>query len=171
MLMVALTMSLSSFAVDWLSPPDACIDGIAYHLDRVTKEASVTYNGEQPLNSPDATGGYTGVITIPSSITHEGVTYKVTTIGKKAFAGCRSLKKIVIKKPIKKIGKKAFFNCKKLKTIKIYTKKLTANNVGKDAFKNISKTAVFYVPKRKKTVYKTIFIKRGATKRMVFKTN
>ena len=119
MLMVALTMSLSSFAVDWLSPPDACIDGIAYHLDRITKEASVTYNGEQPLNSPDATGGYTGVITIPSSITHEGVTYKVTTIGKFAFRYCKEITSITIPNSVTNIEKQAFGFCSGLTSITI----------------------------------------------------
>ena len=119
MLTMAIMMSLSSFAVDWLSPPDACIDGIAYHLDRVTKEASVTYNGEQPLNSPDATGGYTGVITIPSSITHEGVTYKVTTIGKFAFRYCKEITSITIPNSVTNIEKQAFGFCSGLTSITI----------------------------------------------------
>ena len=110
-------------------------------------------------------------IKIPKSIKIKGKTYKVTAIGKKAFVGCKKLKKVVINSPIKKIGKNAFYNCKKLKTIRIYSKKLTKKNVLSGAFKGISKKATFYVPKGKKAAYKKIFLKRGAKKTMKFETN
>lgn len=112
-------MSLSTFATDTIYPPDVCINGIAYHLDRETKEASVTYNGERPLDSPDATGGYTGVITIPSSITHEGVTYKVTSIGKFAFRYCKEITSITIPNSVTNIEKQAFGFCSGLTSITI----------------------------------------------------
>ena len=110
-------------------------------------------------------------IKIPKSVKIKGKTYKVTAIGKKAFAGCSKLKKVTIKAPIKKIGKYAFYNCKKLKTIRIYSKKLTKSNVLTGAFKGISKKATFYLPKSKKAAYKKIFLKRGAKKTMKFVTN
>ena len=110
-------------------------------------------------------------IKIPKNVKIKGKTYRVTAIGKKAFAGCSKLKKVTIKAPIKKIGKYAFYNCKKLKTIRIYSKKLTKSNVLTGAFKGISKKATFYLPKSKKAAYKKIFLKRGAKKTMKFETN
>ena len=110
-------------------------------------------------------------IKVPKKIKINKKSYKVTAIGKKAFVGCRKLKKVTITGNIKKIGKKAFYNCKKLKSIRIYSKKLTRNNVLSGAFKGISKRAVFYVPKGKRAAYKLIFLKRGAKKTMKFKTN
>ncbi len=58
---------------------------------------------------------------------------KVKTIGESAFSGCKKLAKVTIGKGITKIGKKAFYNCKKLKTITIKSTKL--KTVGKYAFK------------------------------------
>lgn len=110
-------------------------------------------------------------IKIPKSVKINGKTYKVTAIAKKAFYNCKNLKKVTIKAPIKKIGKYAFYNCKNLKTIKIYSKKLTKNNVLTGAFKGISKKATFYLPKAKKAAYKKFLLKRGATEAMKFMTN
>ena len=108
---------------------------------------------------------------IPKTITIYSRTYKVTAIGKKAFVGCSKLKTVTINKNIKQIGKLAFYNCKKLKTVRIYSKKLTKNNVQKGAFQGIGKKAIFYLPKGKKAAYKKIFLKRGAKKNMKFITN
>ena len=102
MLAVALMMSLVSFAAD------ACIDGISYNLDRATRKASVTYNGNHRLESSSDPGQYVGAITIPSFITHEGVTYKVTTIGNYAFCWCKNLTSITIPNSVTSIGTEAF---------------------------------------------------------------
>ena len=110
-------------------------------------------------------------IKVPKNIKINRKSYKVTAIGKKAFAGCSKLKKVIITGNIKKIGKNAFYNCKKLKSIRIYSKKLTKNNVLTGAFKGISKKATFYVPKGKKAAYKLMLLKRGAKKTMKFETN
>ena len=110
-------------------------------------------------------------IKIPKSVKIKGRTYKVTAIANKAFSGCKKLKKVIINSPIKKIGKYAFYNCKKLKTIKIYSKKLTKNNVLTGVFKGIAKKATFYLPKNKKASYKKFLLKRGGTETMKYMTN
>ena len=47
-------------------------------------------------------------VTIQSTVKTDGVNYKVTAINKKAFTGCKQLKKIRIKgKNLKKVNKKA----------------------------------------------------------------
>ena len=111
MLAVALMMSLVSFAAD------ACIDGISYNLDRATRKASVTYNGNHRLESSSDPSQYVGAITIPSFITHEGVTYKVTTIGNYAFCWCKNLTSITIPNSVTSIGTEAFGYCESLTSI------------------------------------------------------
>lgn len=69
---------------------------------------------------------------IPATVKYNGIKYKVTVIGKKAFNGCKKLKTIVIGKNVKKIEKSAFYNCKKLKNIRIKSKKL--KTIPKKAF-------------------------------------
>lgn len=58
----------------------------------------------------------------------------VTDIESNAFSKCIALPAITIPSTVKKIGSKAFFQCKNLRYILIKTKKLTAKNVGKNAF-------------------------------------
>lgn len=58
----------------------------------------------------------------------------VTTIGASAFNKCTALVIITIPAKVKKIGSKTFYQCKNLRYILVKTKKLTAKNVGSDAF-------------------------------------
>ena len=90
-------------------------------------------------------------VTIKSVIKVNGVKYKVTAIGKKAFKNGKKLKSIVIGKNVSKIGKGAFAGCKKLKSIKIKSKKI--KKFVKGTFKGVKKTCVIKVPKAKKKVY------------------
>lgn len=56
-------------------------------------------------------------VTIPATVKYKNKTYKVTEIGKKAFANCKKLKKAVIGKNVAKISKSAFANRKKLNIV------------------------------------------------------
>lgn len=97
-------------------------------------------------------------VTVPSTITVDGITYQVTEIGANAFKGCKKLKKVTIPANVTKIGKKAFYKCKALKTVTIKSKKLSS--VGSAAFKGIAKNAVIKLPKAKKTAYKKLLKKK-----------
>lgn len=110
-----------------------------------------------------------GAVIIPATVTLRGTTYKVTSIGKKAFAGNKILKKVVIGKNVRNIKSKAFYNCKKLKNIKIKTTKLTKKSVGTKAFKGINKKAKVNVPNKKLVSYRKILLNRGVKKQTVIK--
>ena len=58
------------------------INGIHYNLSKSQGTAQVTYTGSSYSNNT-----YSGNIRIPSSVTHEGVTYIVISIGYNAFWG------------------------------------------------------------------------------------
>lgn len=96
-----------------------------------------------------------------------GVTFKVTSIGAKAFAGCGKLKKVTIGANVATIGKQAFSGCKKLKNIKVSSKKIA--RVGSGALKGIDKKAVIKVPSSKKKKYQKVFAKRGQAKTVKIK--
>ncbi|MDD6072523.1 MAG: leucine-rich repeat protein [Clostridiales bacterium] len=119
-------------------------------------------------------------VTVPATVTIDGVTYKVTaiaknafknnkkitkivignnivTIGAGAFLGCTKLKKIVIGKNVTTIGTKAFYKCTKLKSIIIPAK---VKNIGKSAFfgcKNLRKITINTKLLTKKSVGKNAF--------------
>ena len=89
---------------------DAKVDGIFYNLSGT--EAEVTYKKEGKQS-------YSGVVTIPSSITYKGKTYNVTSIGSNAFNGCVDLTSVTIPNSVTSIEKKAFYNCSSLASVTI----------------------------------------------------
>lgn len=60
--------------------------------------------------------GLTTVV-IPDSITYDGVTYTVTSIGERAFMGCSTLTSVTIPKTIKEIGLRAFDDCTSITSV------------------------------------------------------
>lgn len=64
------------------------IDSIWYDLNANSKQAKVTFKG---CSYDEYDDEYSGSITIPAAITHEGVDYSVTSIGERAFDHCSSL--------------------------------------------------------------------------------
>ena len=96
-------------------------------------------------------------VTISAVIKVKGVTYKVTSIGTKAFNGSKKLTKVTVGANIKKISNNAFFKCKSLKTVTIKSVLLTKKTASKRAFKGISRKMVMKVPKKMKKVYVKIF--------------
>lgn len=131
-------------------------------------------------------------VTIPNTVTIDGVIYKVTAIEKNAFYGCKKLKTVKIGKNVKMIGAKAFYKCKKLKAVTIGKKvrkigkkafygcsklkkliikstKLTKKRVGKKAFGKTPKRMTVKILKKKFKLYKSMLIKRGVNKKAKFK--
>lgn len=101
-------------------------------------------------------------ITVPNTITVDGIDYKVTSVSKNAFKDNKKLKKITIGKNVKTIGANAFYGCKNLKTIVIQSTQL--KTIGKNTFKGIYSKAKIKVPKNRFKFYKKLFNKKGLKK-------
>ena len=80
-------------------------NGIHYILDEATKTASVTYTGETPENN-----SYSGDLELPTKFKVNNEYYRVTSIGEKAFYGCKGIDYINISGLITQIGSQAFSN-------------------------------------------------------------
>lgn len=93
----------------------------------------------------------------------------ITSIGANAFKKCTSLKSITIPAKVKKIGANAFSGCRKLNNITVKTNKLTARNVGKNAFSQGAGNVNVKTAKSKLKVYENIFKARGMSKKSRFK--
>lgn len=83
------------------------------------QSGGIYYNVTGP-NTVEVTKGstygsdYSGDVTIPSSVTHGGVTYDVTAIGANAFLSCHDLTSVNIPATVTSIGEAAFYYCTSL---------------------------------------------------------
>ena len=100
-------------------------------------------------------------VTVPSAVKINGENYQVTAIAASALKNNTKVQKAVIGKNVKTIGKKAFYGCKNMKKITIKTTKLTLKGVGGQAFANGNKKVTVTVPKKKLKAYQSILKKRG----------
>ena len=121
---------------------------------KVTKSGEVTF--AKPKSSVK------GTVTIPDTVTIDGITYKVTAIEANAFKNNKNITKVIIGKNVTVIGNNAFSGCKKLKTITVKTTKL--KSVGKKALKGIHAKAKIKVPKSKLKKNKSLFKNKGQGK-------
>ncbi len=133
-----------------------------YKITGTGKNKTVTYVKSTKKNPVNAI--------IPNTININGITYKVTSIGKEAFKNNKKLKSVQIGRNITSIGQKAFSGCKKLDDITIYTNKLTAKSIGKKAFSKGNSKPKIKADIRKWQLYKKIFKSKGMSKKCKFKT-
>ena len=61
---------------------DTQVDGIWYNFNESNKTAIVTFRG---ISYSDYDNEYSGSVVIPPSVTYNGTTYSVTSIGYQAF--------------------------------------------------------------------------------------
>ena len=98
---------------------------------------------------------------IPDTVAIDGIVYRVTSIGEKAFYKNTSLKNIVIGSNVEKINAKAFYGCTSLNSIVINSTKLASGKIGANAFKKINKNVRVYVLASKYKAYKKMLKKAG----------
>lgn len=97
-------------------------------------KVDVKKNGTADLNQIKKTNKTS--VSVASTVTVNGVKYKVTTVSAKAFANAPKAKKITLPGTITKIEKNAFKGAKKLKSVVINTKK--AVTIQKGAFNGVN---------------------------------
>ena len=99
--------SFSAFAAAFNDPTS----GLYFQLmEGSTTQVEVIYNSSYQ--------GKTS-FSVPSSVTNNGNTYSVVSIGGGAFASCKDLESITLPNSIQRIWKAAFMNCEGLMTINI----------------------------------------------------
>ena len=105
------------------------VDGIYYNItSEELKTAEVTFRGNTYYEYFDE---YTGSIVIPSTITLNGSTYSVTSIGTEAFCNCEGLTSVTIPGSVISIGDRAFAWCYKLSEVTIPG---SVTSIGDEAF-------------------------------------
>ena len=110
------------------------IDGLRYNIISKVKAAEVY------LSSGTS---YSGDIIIPSTVTYEGVEYKVSSIGNSAFNGCTGLTSITIPNSVTFIGNSAFNGCTGLTSITIPN---SVTSIGNSAFSSCTGLTSISIP-------------------------
>lgn len=93
-------------------------------------------------------------VSVPVTVTIDGVTYRVTSIADNAFANNKKLTKVTIGSNITTIGKKAFYKCTKLKTVKIGGKVTT---ISEKAFYKCTSLTKITIPSKVKKIGQEAF--------------
>ena len=127
------------------------VKNLTYKITKCTvsaKQVSVT-GGTKKLAS----------MKIPSTVTYNGMSFRVTAVAKKAFQKQEKLKSVTIGKYVNSIGEKAFYNCKRLK--KVTFDGTAVKSIQKQAFGNVKKNVVFHAKKAKKAQYNRLLKKAG----------
>ena len=93
---------------------------------------------------------YSGSVTIPATVTYNGTTYSVTSIGDWAFMDCSALTSITIPNSVTSIGYAAFYGCSGLTSITIPN---SVTSIGDEAFEDCSALTSVTVPSHAKIGY------------------
>ena len=135
LLLTLLCLSLSARA------HDAEVDGIFYNLDADNKTATVTFQGD---NYDSYNNEYSGDVVIPETVTYNGITYSVTSLGWACFTYCSSLTSITIPNSVTSVGEYCFYGCSGLTSITIPN---SVTSLGDCCFENCSSlTSIYMLP-------------------------
>ena len=131
----------------WAQEPTEFTEGHFNYVetDAVNHYVSVAQNDE---NKPS------GAVVIPSSVTHDAVTYTVTSIADNGFGSNEDITEVTIPSTVTSIGEGAFWYCSKLTTITLSS---TLTTIGNSAFLFCSSLASFSVPGSVTTIGSAVF--------------
>jgi len=126
---------------------DFSLGGIYYNIAS-SKTAYVTYSMLTSI------GSYSGSIEIPESVTYNGTTYSVDSIGSKAFSSCINLTSVTIPSNNQSLGYQSFYGCSSLTSITLPTSLIT---IGESALQNCSLLTTITIPNSVKTIGSAAF--------------
>ena len=119
------------------------------------KEGGISYsfyyldNGRTLFVARDIDNPYSGSITIPAYVIHEGYKYPVTAIGQEAFYECENLVSVTIPNSVTSIGLGAFSSCTRLKSVTLSN---SLKIIEKYAFSNCKSLRTITIPNSVTTI-------------------
>ena len=114
-----------------------------YSLDTETKTAALSkYSGSATK------------VTIPESVTHDDVTYSVTSLGYGCFSDCSSLTSVDIPSSVTRLGDYCFYDCSSLTSINIPS---SVTSLGSCCFQYCSSLSSITIPSSVTSIGKVCF--------------
>ena len=134
------------------------LHAMAYDFSYTYQGNTLCYNITSD-NTVDVTGdnSVSGAVVIPSSVTNNGITYSVTSIGYSAFYSCSGLTSVTIPNSVTSIGKWAFQSCSSLTSVTIPN---SVTSIGNMAFAYCSGLTSVTLPNNA-TIHSKAFIGAG----------
>ena len=146
-----------------LPPKGATIKDATGASYKVTK--SDAKNGTVTFTKPNSK--VSGSVTIPDTVTIDGITYKITAIEANAFKNNKKITKVTIGKYVTTIGKNAFMGCTKLKTVKLGA---AVTTIGDKAFYKCKALTKVTLPSKVSKIGKSAFYGCKKLKKITIKT-
>ena len=141
-LVAVLLTALSAQAYDFQS-------GALYYNTTSDTTVEVAYQSKSSDNYQGLT-----TATIPETVTYNGTTYSVTSIGKSAFMWCSSLTSVTIPNSVTSIGVHAFRGCSSLTSVTIPN---SVTSIGESAFRGCSSLTSISIPNSVTSIGKWAF--------------
>lgn len=122
------------------------VDGIYYNYNGDGISVSVTYKGD----TYDAyTNEYSGLVTIPTTVSFSDKTYSVTSISTSAFNACSDLTDVIIPSSVLIIDFFAFYGCTGLMAVELPNSLIS---IGYNAFANCTSLVSLEIPNSVTTI-------------------
>jgi len=113
---------------------------IYYTWTNKNTELAVSYRGS---DFDEYSNDYSGNVVIPASVTYNGKTFSVTSIGDGAFVDCTGLTSITIPNSVTSIGWLAFYGCSGLTSVTIPN---SVTSIGESAFSSCYSLTSITIP-------------------------
>lgn len=98
--------------------------------------------------------GYTGVVTVPATVEHDGTVYAVRGIDDRAFQACTSLTSVILPEGLTTVGGYAFNQCSALDSVALPS---TLNEIGRYAFQDCPQLTTVSLPASLRGLGKMVF--------------
>ena len=143
---------LSLFAsVEIIFASYTSVDGIYYDFNDTDLTATVTYRGSLYSTYSNE---YSGNVAIPETVTYSGKTYRITSIGDRAFYECSALTSVTIPNSVTSIGIGAFYKCSSLTSVTIPN---SVTSIGSSVFYNCSSLTSVTIPNSVTSIGSSVF--------------
>lgn len=139
---LALPQSVRAYDFSAVAPTGQTL----YYNLRANGTVGVDYPNDSAYYYSEVWDGHTkptGALTIPQTVTNNGVTYDVTAIGNGVFFGCSGLTSVTIPNSVTSIGYATFYGCTGLTSVDLGD---SLTSIGDYAFYNCSSLSSFNIP-------------------------